>query len=192
MLEQSNIKHPLHPPGGLMIWLLILMELIVFGATFLAFFFVRGQELKLFAEAQQSLNPTLGFINTILLITSGGFVALGNRLYEEKANKLSALLFVGGIVFGIAFLGVKGIEYSHKVSLGHTTGVNAFFDFYWLLTVFHAAHVLLGLLVLFYITYRIKYSLAFDPEGVTVKMGSAFWHMCDLVWVLLFPILYLI
>lgn len=174
-----------------MIWLLILMELVVFGVAFLAFFYVRKQELKLFLETQSYLDQTLGLTNTLLLITSGACVALGNRLYEEKNNKSSALLLSCGIALGVAFLGVKGIEYSHKLSLGHTTGVNAFLDFYWLLTVFHAAHVLLGVLILVYLTYKISRSQPLSPEGLTLKMGSAFWHMCDLVWILLFPILYL-
>ncbi|MCK6510574.1 cytochrome c oxidase subunit 3 [Myxococcota bacterium] len=185
-------EHPLNPPGGLMIWIFIIMELLVFGAALLAFLYVRKGELKVFVEAQKHLSVYFGLLNTFALISSGYLIALANRAFEvgDKGRTLRYLWM--GMVLGGAFLVIKGIEYSQKIAGGFTTGVNAFFDFYWLLTAFHAAHVVVGLFLLMYMAWKIQKEKAFLMEDLSLKGSSAWWHMCDLVWVLLFPVLYIL
>ncbi|MCB9639495.1 MAG: cytochrome c oxidase subunit 3 [Myxococcales bacterium] len=188
-MEQE--KHPFDPPGGMMIWLFIWMELLVFGAAFLTFAYIRKSEYSVFVEAQKHLNQSLGLGNTILLLTSGFAIAVANKRYEDH-NKRQTLQFLwGGIGLGTAFLVLKSVEYSQKITKGLTTGTNAFFDFYWLLTAFHAAHVLVGLVLLVYMAHKIRRDKPFSSEDLSFKGSSAWWHMCDLVWVLLFPLLYL-
>ncbi len=175
-----------------MIWIFILMELLVFGAALLAFLYIRKGEIKVFAEAQKHLNVRLGLLNTFVLISSGYLIALANRAYEEgdKGRTLRHLWM--GMGLGGSFLVIKGIEYSQKIAGGFTTGVNAFFDFYWLLTAFHAAHVVVGVFLLLYMAWKIQSEKPFSSEDLSLKGSSAWWHMCDLVWVLLFPVLYIL
>jgi len=93
---------------------------------------------------------------------------------------------------GAAFVVIKALEYRDKIAHGLTTGVNQFYDFYWLLTAFHLFHVLLGILVLAYVAAKVHKGKPFAEADFNLKTGSAFWHMCDLIWVLLFAILYLL
>lgn len=193
--QVEEVLHPMTPPGGLMIWIFIYMELLVFGVAFVVFFYMRSKEPNVFHSSQQHLSKTIALFNTMILITSSYFVAQANRLYkkhEEKAYALASKLLVIATLLGTAFLGLKGLEYSQKIALGYTTGVNTFFDFYWLLTMFHAAHVVIGLMILIYLSIKVKQGTRFPADGFTLTTGSAWWHMCDLVWVILFPALYLL
>jgi nitric oxide reductase NorE protein len=119
-------------------------------------------------------------------------VVLANGNYDRGNDRHAAHWLGGAIALGGVFVIVKGVEYHDKIAQGLTTGVNQFFDFYWLLTAFHLFHVLLGLLVLGYMAKKVRKGEAFAAEDLNLRTGSAFWHMCDLIWVLLFPILYLI
>ena len=91
------------------------------------------------------------------------------------------------IAGGLAFLGLKGVEYADKIAHGQTLGSDPFFTWYWLLTVFHLMHVLVGLVILGCLLRRLS-----TIKGDDFEAGGVFWHMCDLIWLLLFPILYLI
>jgi nitric oxide reductase NorE protein len=192
MTEFSSAKtHPLEPPGGIVVWFFIFMELLVFALAFLAFFHFRSQDPKAFLASQKLLNQPLGLLNTILLLTSGFFVAVASREWDAgKAARAVRFLHVS-MLLGVLFLVVKGVEYVEKFSNNLLTGTSTFFDFYWLLTAFHAAHVLVGLPLLAWLTFKIHTGRPFEADGITLKTGAAWWHMCDLVWVLLFPILYL-
>ena len=95
------------------------------------------------------------------------------------------------ILFGIFFLLVKYFEYNSKIESGLTLNSNSFFTYYWLLTLFHVVHVVVGLVILgfFYFGIR-KQEQSVQIEDV--EAGAAFWHMCDLIWLLLFPVIYLL
>ncbi len=188
----TALKNPLMPPGGIMIWAFIVMELLVFGMGFVAFAVLRSEELALFEASQAELDQTLALLNTLVLLTSGYFVVLANGCYERGLERQSVRWLVGAIGMGVLFVLVKLVEYDAKVTHGLTTGVNTFFDFYWLLTAFHLFHVLVGFFVLAYMARKIHRGDAFEAEDFNLKTGSAFWHMCDLIWVLLFPLLYLL
>ncbi len=176
----------------MLIWVFIFMELLAFGLAFIVFAAMRAKSLAVFESSQAELNQPLALLNTLVLLTSGYLVVLANGSYDRGDERKAARLLVGTMALGFVFVVVKVIEYRDKLAHGLTTGVNQFFDFYWLLTAFHLFHVLLGLLVLAYMARRIHKGQAFVATDFNLKTGSAFWHMCDLIWVLLFPILYLI
>lgn len=182
----------LQPPGGMMIWVFIFMELLAFGLAFIVFAALRARSLGLFEASQAQLNQPLALVNTLVLISSGYFVARANVQYDEGRDPQAARWLWAAITLGLVFVVIKGVEYQEKLAHGITTGVNQFFDFYWLLTAFHLFHVLLGVLVLAYMARKIRRGEGFPAADFNLATGSAFWHMCDLVWVLLFPILYLI
>ncbi len=168
-------------PGEVMMWVLIFSELAVFGAGLVAFMGVRLTDPAGFADAQAHLMVRLAGTNTIILVTSGLFAALAAIAATPKAARLWLL---GASLLGVVFLWLKGIEYSAKSAAGITFETHSFFTFYYLLTGFHAAHVIAGIVILGLV------GIAAVPR--TIQTGVAFWHMVDLVWVLLFPVIYLL
>jgi nitric oxide reductase NorE protein len=171
-------------PGDLMMWVLIASELAVFGAGLAAFLAIRATDPAGFAAAQNLLHRPAGAINTMILIASGFFAA--RAVVARAADRRDrARLWLGAAgLGGLAFLAVKADEYRDLIGAGIGTETHAFFTFYYLLTGFHAAHVLAGILILALIAW--KDSLR------NMETGVAFWHMVDLVWVLLFPVVYLL
>lgn len=191
-VAHSDFSKPLQPPGGMIIWVFIFMELLAFGLAFIVFAALRAENLADFEASQRQLNQGLALINTLVLLTSGYLVVLANGSYDRGNRRHAKHALLGGIALGVTFVVIKAVEYRDKIADGLTTGVNQFFDFYWLLTAFHLFHVLLGIVILAYMARKIHRGEAFAAEDFNLRTGSAFWHMCDLIWVLLFPILYLI
>jgi nitric oxide reductase NorE protein len=171
-------------PGELLMWVLILSELAVFGAGLLAFLAVRLTDPEGFAEAQSHLHRTGAAANTLILVTSGWLAALATRAAEAGQTRRLRLLLTAAIALGAVFLVLKGTEYADLFAQGIGTETHAFYTFSFLLTGFHAAHVLAGMGLL-----ALVGCLA-TPRAV--EAGAAFWHMVDLVWVLLFPVVYLV
>ncbi|MGD9785645.1 MAG: cytochrome c oxidase subunit 3 family protein [Hyphomicrobiaceae bacterium] len=170
-------------PGDLMMWVLIASELLVFGAALLAFLGVRATDPPGFAADQALLDRTAGALNTIALVTSGLFAALAvsSRHVGDRRKARRWLASASGL--GVAFLAVKFFEYADKIQRGIDLETSPFFTFYYLITGFHAAHVLAGLLIL-------GLAAVYDSAR-NMETAATFWHMVDLIWVLLFPIIYL-
>lgn len=188
---QTDPKNVYYPPGGILIWIVIFLELITFGMALVAMVFSAKEDPILFHESRLQLNIAFGTINTVLLLTSGFFMA--NTVHELKRNnqsKAQKLLLIT-MLFGLLFLVIKAFEYHSKIEAGLLMGTNTFFTFYWLLTLFHVVHVLVGLVILGSVYIGIKKKNS-DTKMEDVEASAAFWHMCDLIWLLLFPVIYLI
>jgi nitric oxide reductase NorE protein len=171
-------------PGELLMWVLIVSELLVFGAALAAFLAVRATDPAGFAESQALLHREAGALNTLVLVTSGLFAALATQAaLAERAWRCRGLLAAASGLGGV-FLVVKVVEYWAKASQGIGTETHPFFTFYYLVTGFHAMHVVAGMVVLAIVAVRAR--------AAEVETGAAFWHMVDLVWVLLFPVIYLL
>ncbi len=171
-------------PGDLMIWVLIVSELLVFGAGLAAFLSVRITDPTMFAEAQDHLNRAAAGANTAILVTSGFLAATALRLRGAARRTQARIMLVSAAALGGTFLWIKMLEYRADAAAGIDIDTNAFFTFYYLLTGFHAAHVVAGIVILLLVAWRDA------PRNIAV--GAAFWHMVDLVWVLLFPVIYLL
>lgn len=171
-------------PGDLMMWVLIASELLVFSAALLAFLAVRATDPAGFAADQGLLDRTAGAANTIVLITSGLFAALAVNV-REHGNRQSARRWLwAASLLGFVFLLIKAAEYWHKAASGLDIETSPFFTFYYLITGFHALHVVAGIGIL-------ALASVYDSAR-NVETAASFWHMVDLVWVLLFPIIYLL
>ena len=181
MTDQTSIIDEL--PGDLMIWVLIVSELLVFGAGLLAFLGMRAMDPVAFAADQEALNRVAGAANTIVLVTSGYCAARAVNAAAHSVRSMR-LWLAAAMAFGVVFLVVKGFEYAEKARHGIGIETSDFFTFYYLLTGFHALHVVAGLIV-FALLMRWG-----TPRNL--EAGAGFWHMVDLVWVLLFPIIYLV
>ncbi len=171
-------------PGELLMWVLILSEIAVFGAGLIAFLAVRLTDPVGFAEAQSHLHRTGAAANTLVLVTSGWRAALAVKAAEAGQLRRLRLLLAPAILLGAVFLILKGSEYADLFAQGIGTETHAFYTFSFLLTGFHAAHVLAGMVLLALVGWL------GTPKAV--ETGAAFWHMVDLVWVLLFPVVYLL
>jgi nitric oxide reductase NorE protein len=180
-----------HPPGDLAIWIFILAELAVFAVFFGAYAFTRMGNVELFDTYQQTLDRRAGLVNTLALITSSYFVVRAVAAIREGSDRgcVRWLLAALGMV-GLLFLVLKGAGYAHHFGEGIRLSTNTFYVFYLSLTFFHFMHVVLGMVILAAVAvkaYRRGYSAA-DHTGV--ETGASYWHMVDLVWLILFPLVY--
>lgn len=171
-------------PGHPMMWVLILTEVVTFGLLFLVFAVTRVFHSDLFAAGQTQLDPTLGGINTLVLITSGWLAALAVEARSVGQRGMARLHLGGAMALGFVFIAVKLAEYIAKAQAGIGLETDTFFTLYFLLTGFHLLHVVLGIVILA--------AVACSDSLESLKTGTAFWHMVDLVWVVMYPLVYLI
>ena len=179
-------------PGDFAIWIFIYAELLVFGIFFLSYAFARAQNVELFNEYQQTLNRESGAINTLLLITSSYFVVMAVHAIRRNAARRCSQWLMLAILGGAVFVVVKMSEFVAKYADGINLSTNTFYMFYLSLTFFHFMHVLMGMVILAAVAvkaYRGGYS-AQDHTGV--ETGASYWHMVDLVWIVLFPLVYVL
>lgn len=184
---KSDTVHPIEPPGGWFIWGLVILEMITFGVALIALLVSAGKAPDTYHESRLLLDTRLGIANTLFLLTSGYFMAEGLRQFRQRDLSRARTCLWLAITGGLLFLTLKGIEYADKIAHGHTLSSDPFFTWYWLLTVFHLMHVVVGLCILGVLLRRLTSTSPEDFEA-----GGVFWHMCDLIWLLLFPALYLI
>jgi len=185
-------------------WLFLATEVLLFAGLFLGYTVYRHFYHQAFHEASRTLDLSLGATNTVVLITSSLTVALAYWAIKIGRQQLCAALLAFTILCAIGFLVIKGFEYHHKFEEGAlpgqfyhfkevtAPGANLYFTIYFLTTGLHAFHVIVGMSVLAWLLLRVmkgKYS----PEYyVPVELGALYWHLVDLVWIFLFPLLYLI
>ncbi|HHO55352.1 MAG TPA: nitric oxide reductase [Trueperaceae bacterium] len=189
---ENNKKAFLYPPGGILIWIIILVELITFAAGLTIFSIQRNANPELFYESGQLLLQNVALINTIILITGGYFMAMAVSVLKKGDYKKSSSWTLAAIVTGLAFLLLKSYEYYQKLEHGISLDYNSFFTFYWLLTGFHYLHVLIATLILVGVYFNTKAGKYSQDNFLDVESSAAFWHMCDLIWLLLFAIIYLL
>ena len=177
-------------PGDLAIWVFILAELSAFAVLFLLYGVARMKHLALFNEMQLTLDRNAGAFNTVLLISASWCVARAVAAIKQDKANVRARWLAFAMLAGFGFVGVKAMEYSAKFSAGISLDTNLFYMFYLSLTFFHLMHVLLGLGILALVwnkTRRGGYSAA---DHVGMETGASYWHMVDLVWIVLFPLVY--
>ncbi len=184
-----NHKSIFYPPGGILIWIIIFLELITFGIALIAMVVSNNENPEIFHSSRLQLNTAIGTINTIFLITSGFFMAKSVSELKNQNIKKSSLFLNLTMLGGLLFLLLKSVEYYFKIEAGLTINYNTFFTYYWLLTLFHVVHVIVGLVILLVISRSLKKN-KINLEDF--EASASFWHMCDLIWLLLFPIIYLI
>lgn len=171
-------------PGHPMIWVLILSELVVFGILLSAFSITKFLHPGVFAEGRAQLSPVLGAANTLVLVTGGWLAARGTKAATAGRRRVSRAWLWAAITAGVVFLAIKSVEYALEVSAGFGLETSTFFTLYFLLTGFHALHVALGAAILAVV--------AWSADAEAVETGAAFWHMVDFVWIVMFPVIYLV
>lgn len=179
-----------YPPGDLAIWIFILAELLVFGIFFASYAFTRMNHVELFDQYQLTLDRDAALINTLALLTSSYFVIRGVVAAREGDNGLCARWTWAAVAMGGVFLVVKATEYAHHIGAGINLSTNKFYMFYLSLTFFHFLHVILGMVILAAVAVKAGKGGYSTEDHVGVETGASYWHMVDLVWLILFPLVY--
>jgi nitric oxide reductase NorE protein len=176
-----------HLPGAPSMWFFVVGDLFIFGVYFIGYMYYRGQDHAVFLQSQARLNLDIGAMNTIVLLTSSLFVALGTA--ATRAGKVSngARLFGIALAVATAFPVLKLFEYVPEVIAGVTPGANLFFMYYFVMTGLHLCHVLLGLVILSFVIRNLRSG---KPNVPFVETGATYWHMVDVLWLILFALLY--
>ena len=186
--EVSRIEK--YPPGDLAIWVFILAELGAFAAFFGAYAFTRMRHVDMFNHYQQTLDTTAALINTIALITSSYFVVRAVVAIREDDAKRCVRWLMAALLMGAVFLVVKSNEYVHHIEEGIRLSTNTFYMFYLSLTFFHFMHVIMGMVILAAIAFKARRGSYSARQHTGVETGASYWHMVDLVWLILFPLVY--
>jgi nitric oxide reductase NorE protein len=178
-----------HVPGDSSMWFFVIGDLLIFGVYFVGYMYYRGRSHELFLAGQAQLNLNIGTVNTIVLLTSSLFVALGTTAARVGNRAESLRRFWMALAFGAAFPILKMFEWIPEIGRGLTPGKDLFFMYYYVMTGLHLCHVALGLVVMCFIIRNVKKS---DPPEISfVETGATYWHMVDVLWLVLFALLYL-
>ena len=195
--------------ANLGMWVFLVTEIMFFGGLFCAYLVYRSAHLRAFEIGSEHMEFWFGTINTVILLCSSLMVALGVNAIQLGRRKVCALLFTAAAVCGLAFLGLKGVEYYNHYQEGSVPGqywhldlspqeagdannVQMFFYIYFVMTGLHALHVTIGigvLLAIAWFAYRGKYTPEYHSP---VHVSGLYWHFVDVVWIFLYPLLYLI
>jgi nitric oxide reductase NorE protein len=190
LAEPVPAAKPRHLPGDLAIWFFILAELLAFAVFFSAYAFARASHVEEFNLYQQTLDRNAGALNTFLLITGSWFVVLAVQAAhrDDRAGVPRSLLL--GFLCGAGFLVVKVFEYAAKFADGISMSTNTFYMFYISLTFFHFMHVILGMVILAVLWVQARRGSYGSHDANGLESGAAYWHMVDLLWIVLFPLVY--
>ena len=184
-----------YPEGDFGIWLVIYLELITFGGLFISYAFARRADVELFNNSQLLLNQTSGFINTLILLTSSLFIIKSIEAIKKYqlsiAIQKASLWLLGAIGLGGIFLVIKSLEFIDKYEEGINISTNTFFMFYFIMTIFHFLHVVLGLIIFVFIYKNLKKGNYTSKEHTGMQTGAVYWHLVDLLWIILFPLIYI-
>lgn len=203
--EQTEAQHHIHrdDTGSKMgIWLFLFTELLLFGGMFILYASYRFEYPKEFIASALRLDPMLGAVNTIILLTSSLTVVLSIVSLEKRNKKLSLFFLWFTIFCGFLFLINKYFEWTHKISHGlypggsemesFSHGETIFFGLYYVMTGLHGLHVIIGMLfigVVMNFIYRDKVK----PGNLQhLENSGLYWHLVDIIWIFLFPLFYLI
>jgi len=179
-------------PGEAGVWILIFGEMSVFAALFGSFLYYRGFDVVGFKASQAALSKPTGLANTLLLLTSSLFVAMAVRAASRAQTQMAPRLFAAGLLCGLCFVALKGFEYHALFAQGIAVDTNAFFGFYFGLTALHLGHVIIGSAFLCALSLATRRPLARASHLMLVESAGCFWHMVDLLWIIIFALLYLV
>lgn len=209
-LHEPHLEHHFTTPeqqadaGKIGMWLFLVTEVLLFGGLFVGFTIMQSAHREAFAAAHRHLDRTLGFLNTIVLLCSSYTMALAVWSARNERRKRLIVFLLLTIVFAGVFLGVKYVEYSHKFHEGllpgrfyHHAGDTVpgefmFFSFYFMMTGLHGLHILGGIGAIAWVLRRAIRGEFSRKYYTPVDLVGLYWHLVDMIWIYLFPLLYLI
>lgn len=185
-------------------WLFLVTEVLLFGGLFVAYGIFRGLYPEMYVAAHHELNKVMGAANTVVLLFSSLTMALAVHFAQTNNKKRSAQMLVITLLCAATFMVVKYFEYTHKFHLGifpakfytfegiKADHVGIFFSLYFVMTGLHGLHVLVGMGLIGWVLKRTVRGDFNHNYFTPVEMTGLYWHLVDLIWIFLFPLLYLI
>lgn len=186
------------------IWLFLCTEILMFGGLFVGYIIFHNLYPEMFAEGATFLDWRLGAVNTVVLLVSSFTMALGIHYAQTNRPDKSFNALAVTLACGFIFMGIKYFEYAHKINLGlnpgelftfgeaATSNLALYFSFYFLMTGLHGSHVLIGMGLIVWVMIRTKRGEFNSNYYIPVEGTGLFWHLVDLIWIYLFPLLYLV
>lgn len=204
MEHNTSIEHEHRDDKGskMGMWLFIFTELLLFGGLFLVYAVMRAKFFEDFHIAAHQLNVVLGAVNTIVLLVSSMTIAMSITAIQKNDKRLALILLSITFVLAFAFMVNKYFEWGGKIhhqlypgsdimlTLKH--GQVLFFGLYYFMTGLHGFHILVGMALIGYVMYQIKTDKIKSDNYQILENAGLYWHLVDLIWIFLFPLLYLI
>lgn len=178
-------------PGVEGVWVFVFADMTVFALMFACFMWDRHKSLALFESSRQALSLNFGGVNTLILLTSSMFVVLGIDALKHGRADLAPKFLGLASVSGIAFIVSKVCEYQDKFAAGISIQTNTFFMYYFVMTGLHLGHVVVGTVIIGVLALKSR-AVRVGGSLIAYEGGATYWHMVDLLWVCLFPLLYLV
>jgi cytochrome c oxidase subunit 3 len=183
-------------------WVFIFTEILLFGGLFLVYAVMRSKYSTEFHQAALHLNTFIGALNTVVLLVSSGTVAMSLTAVQKGDNRLAVRLLLVTLICAGIFLVNKYFEWGHKIHIGLYPGSDLmltlshgqvmFFSLYFFMTGLHMLHLVIGAVLLTVVMFRVQSSHINSDRFVLLENGGLYWHLVDLIWIFLFPLLYLI
>jgi cytochrome c oxidase subunit 3 len=183
-------------------WLFIFTELLLFGGLFLVYSIYRAQYPANFHEASLELSVTIGAINTIVLLFSSMTIAMALTAMQKNNKKLALRLILVTLLMAVVFLVNKYFEWGAKFHHGLYPGSDLmallerghllYFSLYFFMTGLHAFHIIVGMILLIVVYFKVKNGSIHFEKYYLLENGALYWHLVDLIWIFLFPLMYLI
>jgi len=199
----DHIEIPRDDEGAkLGMWIFIFTEILLFGGLFLVYAVMRHKFPEDFHEASLQLNTFIGALNTVVLLVSSMTVAMSISAIQKKDKRMATILLCLTLLCAVIFLINKYFEWGHKISLTLYPGTDLmqslrhgyvlFFSLYFFMTGLHMLHLVIGAVVLVVALVKVRMGLINEDRFVLLENGALYWHLVDLVWIFLFPLLYLV
>jgi nitric oxide reductase NorE protein len=192
-VQTASIDRERHAaiPGDSGVWVFIQADMCAFAVFFLLFAFGRIAQPTLYEASRQQLDLGLGLANTLILLSSGAFMARAARQARRDDWQGTRLSLVLTMAIGVLFAVSKLVEWKSKIAHGVTLTTNEFFTYYFVFTGIHFLHFVIGIGVLAVLIARSKGGADSAGQVRWIEAGGAYWHMVDLLWIVLFAMLYL-
>lgn len=174
------------PTGRLAVWWVVCSEIVIFGGLLACYLLLRNLYPH-WSESAAHTNTLAGAINTFVLLTSSLFIVLAHQAAEARkpvASFIYIWLTIGG---GLTFLIIKAFEWSYEISQGYTITADLFWSFYYTAAGIHASHVIVGMIIMAIISFDVLR----QKNMHRVELIGIYWHFVDIVWIFLFPLLYI-
>ncbi|MCB0390863.1 MAG: cytochrome c oxidase subunit 3 family protein [Bdellovibrionales bacterium] len=186
------------------IWLFLCTEILMFGGLFVGYVVFHNIYPEMFAEGAKHLDWKLGSLNTVVLLVSSFTMVLSIYYAQTNQSKKTSNMLLITFLCGLIFMVIKAFEYNHKIHMGllpgelftyenaQTANLAMYFSFYFLMTGLHGSHVLIGMGLIFWLWLRSRKN-EFNKDYYTpLEIVGLFWHLVDVIWIYLFPLLYLV
>ncbi len=204
--EQFDTPEQQREASSLGMWVFLITEVMFFGGMFTAYIAYRSYYPNVFGHASNTLDVTVGAINTAILIISSLTMVLAVHAAQTGARKALVVFLILTMLFGGVFLGIKAYEWHHKFVENHVPGMagfhlegesmqgqaQLFFSLYFAMTGLHALHMIVGIGILAVLTLQARRGKFTPDYYAPVDVAGLYWHFVDIIWIFLFPLLYLI